>query len=341
MAKKKQRSLLQMQREKLKRQRAAKAQRQAANKQLPGRGRTSAGSTKARVQRGRRRDAMAKKQLTDFGRALKRTLRQGAAESRLKKAAKGTRGSGVRTGQAAPGKLAKRGSSAITKKGALVKSSSGRATDGRVKRVKVSVDGQKKLRPGDTAKKVGSGSSTKGALKGKGGALAKRPKGGGLGAQAAGTAGLYLADKMAQTIGKKGQSKMSGLGIGKGPLVKKKRGVSNIPKSEGTGGKAETTLKYGAGKPKKTSPKASAPKPSSKPAVKASKPATKPTSGKNPYRIPQGDERKDRMSKVVKELRGMQKRSKARQNAQMPKKPAKKKSMSRNERNRRRRQGRY
>ena len=338
MAKKKQRSLLQMQQEKLRRQRAAKAQRQAANKQLPGRGRTSAGSAKARVQRGRRRDGMAKKQLTDFGRALKRTFRQGAAESKLKRAARGTRGSGVRTGQAAPGKLAKRGSSAITKKGAVVKSSSGRATDGRVERVKVSVDGQKKLRPGDTAKKVGSGSSTKGALKGKGGALAKRPKGGGLGAQAAATAGLYLADKMAQTIGKPGQSRMSKLGI-KGPAKPVKKSKSTGPKVTGRASASEQRKRMAAARAGYPAAKPS--QPSTKPAVRASKSASKPTSGKNPYRLPQGDERKDRMSKAVKELRAMQKQSKARQNAQMPKKPAKKKSMSRNERNRRRRQGRY
>ena len=63
------------------------------------------------------------------------------------------------------------------------------------------------------------------------------------------------------------------------------------------------------------------------------------SANKNPYRIPEGDERTDRMSKAAKELRDMQKRSKERQNAQMPKKPEKK-PPSRNERNLRRRQGR-
>jgi len=96
------------------------------------------------------------------------------------------------------------------------------------------------------------------------------------------------------------------------PVKPAKRGLSNIPSKEGTGGEAETTLKYGAGKPKKSTVKASTPKGGSKGATGASK-AGSGASGKNPYRAPQGSERKDRMSKVVKELRAMQERSKERQ----------------------------
>lgn len=357
MAKKKQRSLLSMQREKLKRQKAAKAQKQASGKQLPPKGKSSAGSPRARVQRGLRRDAMAKKQLTDFGRALKKTLKQGAAQDKLNKAAKGTKGTGVRTGQAAPGKLAKRGSSAITKKGGLTKSKGSTATDGRIKKVRVRVDGQKQLRPGDTAKKVGSGSSRAAIKSGVKGALKAGAKGVGrrLGAAALAIEGVRTAKDLTDSLKRgEGYAALPGLNNkgnkgNKGRATKKgtstkKRGLSSIPPSEGTGGKAETTLKYGAGKPKKSTSKASAPKPKSKAPVAASRPVSggsKPKStGKNPYRAPQGAERKDKSSKAVQELRGMIKASKARQNAQMPKKPAKKKTMSRNERNLRRRQGR-
>ena len=56
------------------------------------------------------------------------------------------------------------------------------------------------------------------------------------------------------------------------PKLTKPRGLSNIPKSEGSGGKAETTLKYGAGKPKVK------PIPKTKPAgkVPSTTPKTKP-----------------------------------------------------------------
>ena len=109
-----------------------------------------------------------------------------------------------------------------------------------------------------------------------------------------------------------------------------KRGLSNIPPKEGTG--------KGSPNDKKKVSKVSAPKPKTKPSVSA--PKAKSSGGKNPYRAPQGAERKDRMSKALKELKASTARSKARQNAQMPKKPAAKKKMSRNEKNLRRRQGR-
>ena len=58
------------------------------------------------------------------------------------------------------------------------------------------------------------------------------------------------------------------------PKLTKPRGLSNIPKSEGSGGKAETTLKYGAGKPKvkpipKTKPAGKVPSTTPKPIPKA------------------------------------------------------------------------
>ena len=109
--------------------------------------------------------------------------------------------------------------------------------------------------------------------------------------------------------------------------------MSNIPPKEGTGKGSPTD--------KKKVSKVSAPKAKSKAPVSAPKgrTAAPKSSGKNPYRAPQGAERKDRMSKVVKELKAMSLRSKERQNAQMPKKKVEKK-LSRNEQNRRRRQGR-
>ena len=132
----------------------------------------------------------------------------------------------------------------------------------------------------------------------------------------------------------------SGRGAGRKTFNEKpKRGLSNIPPSEGTG--------KGSPNDKKPAPRVSSPKTTKTARVTApvvrksvSKKGDNPSNSKsNPYRMPQGAERKDRMSKVVKELKAMQKASKARQNAQMPKKKVEKK-LSRNEQNRRRRQGR-
>ena len=337
MAKKKQRSLLQQQRAKLKAQRAAKLDR---TPRLPGKGGTSAGGVKARVQRGVRRDALAKRQVETFGRALKKTLKQGSAQDKLKKAAKGTRGSGVRTAGAGGGLAKSKGSKVtkysgkqpagkLAKKGGLVKSPGGKAVDGSIKKVNV------KVRPGDTAKKVGSGSSSRGALKGKVGGL--KAAGARLAAQ---TAGLEIASKMAQTIGKKGQSKMSGLGIGKGPLTKKKRKMSNIPPSEGS----YNNPNYGkpgdpksATRPKKSSSGTSTPSGTKKPAVGASgggkKSVTRDTS-------------LDQSRKQLKYGSGSKKgvtrdtsKDTIRSKPKTSSKPQKK-QMSNNERNLRRRQGR-
>lgn len=345
MAKKKQRSLLSMQRDKLKRQKAAKAQKQAAGKQLPPKGGSSAGSTKARYQRGVRRDAMAKKQLENFGRALKKTLKQGAAQDKLKKAAKGTRGTGVRTGQAAPGKLAKRPSSAITK------SSSGKAT--------TSAGAGK---PGPNYGKGPRGMRTRLPQGKKGGALAKTSRATGVLNAIAIGATLGEAYKKSnrvkaesgrgagrKTFNEKSKSKPSSTAKSKPSSTSKpkKRGMSNIPPAEGlvnnpNYGKKASKSPTKASKPSKG---VSTPKAKSKPSVAPSRAVSstakpKASSGKNAYRAPQGAERKDKASKAVKELRGMIKASKARQNAQMPKKPAAKQKLSRNEQNRRRRQGR-
>ena len=89
-----------------------------------------------------------------------------------------------------------------------------------------------------------------------------------------------------------------------------KRGLSNIPPKEGTG--------KGSPNDKKKTSKVSAPKAKRKPVASAPKPRTaapkkgdNPSNAKsNPYRMPQGAERKDRMSKVVKELKAMRQRSK-------------------------------
>jgi hypothetical protein len=195
----------------------------------------------------------------------------------------------------------------------------------------------------------GSSVTTKGPAK-KVGRLAAGAR-----AYAAQSAGLYLADKMAQTIGKKGQSKMSRLGI-KGGAVKSKPAAAKpkMKPSPGMSKGAVEAAKKGAAAankasatPKKKVSKVSAPKATKKAPVSAprsvsstSKPRTsapkaKSSGGKNPYRMPQGAERKDRMSKVVKELKAMKLSSKKRQEAQKPKK-----KMSRNESNLRRRQGR-
>nr|BDD44298.1 hypothetical protein 44 [bacterium] len=248
MAKKKKPSLLQQQRAKLKAQRAAKPD---STPRLPGKGKSSAGSVRARVQRGVRRDALAKRQVETFGRALKKTLKQGSAQDKLKKAAKGTKGSGVRTAGAGGG-LAKSKGSKVTKYsgkqpgGKIVKSPSGKAVDGKIQKVNVRVEGRKGLRPGDNAKKVGSGSSTKrGLLKGGKGKIGK------MGALNAISVGAAIGEAYASTNRAKA---VSGRGAGRAtfnekPKKKKKKGLSNIPPSEGTGKAAETSLKYGQGKP--------------------------------------------------------------------------------------------
>ena len=140
MAKKKRKSLLQSQREKLARQRAARRAAQRANQQiqqstrrsLPSKGRTTANSPRARVQRGLTRDRLAKQQLQNFGRSLQRTMKQRQAQNKLDQAAKGTKSSQTRTAGGA-GQLARRGGGSSS------------PTSQRIQPVRVRVEGQKQL----------------------------------------------------------------------------------------------------------------------------------------------------------------------------------------------------
>jgi hypothetical protein len=270
-------------------------------------------------------------------------LKRLRAEIRAKAAKQSTRNSGK------GGAIVKRGSSAITKSkgGALAKTGSSKPT---TKGGKVTTTSRAKG-PRGMRTRLPPGKP--------GGALAKNRGlgGGGIGTGAAQAAGLYLAGKMAETIGKKGQSKMSKLGItskskskpaASKPKMKPAPGMSKgavaaAKKGAAEANKAKSPVKSSVS-PKKTSKGVNAPKAKSKAPVAASKPrsaAPKPkaTSGKNPYRMPQGAERKDKSYKAVQELKGMVKASKARQNAQMPKKPAAEKKLSKNEQNLRRRRG--
>ena len=70
--------------------------RGSVGKELPGKGQSTAGSGKSRYQRGLRRDRLAKTQLSNFGRAMGRQLKQDSAKSKLRKAAKGTKGTKTR-----------------------------------------------------------------------------------------------------------------------------------------------------------------------------------------------------------------------------------------------------
>ena len=143
MAKKKRKSLLQSQREKLAKQRAARRAAQRANQQiqqstrraLPSKGRTTATSPRARVQRGLTRDRLAKQQLQNFGRALQRTMKQRQAQNKLDQAAKGTKGGQTRTAGGA-GQLARRGGGSSS------------PTSQRIQPVRVRVEGQKQLPAG-------------------------------------------------------------------------------------------------------------------------------------------------------------------------------------------------
>ena len=140
--KKKPESMLTRQRRLLREQRARKAAAKKAlekaakaPKQLPGKGKTTASSNRAKVQRGLRRDRLARKQLETFARGMKKTLKQSSATDKLKKAAKGTKGTTVRTAQG---------------KGDLVKRTSNLPASQRVEKVKVKVDPPKQLSPAKT-----------------------------------------------------------------------------------------------------------------------------------------------------------------------------------------------
>ena len=190
MPRKKRESMLQRQR----RLRNMEKANKNASKKLPPKGGSGGNSAKAKYQRGMTRDKMAKDQLTNFARGVKRMIKQGAAQDKLNKAAKGTKGSKVRTGRAAAGKMVKAGSSKLTKtSGSLAKRGGKLARRGTgiqksdIQRVKV-----KDLGP--TKKGAFSGNPAVQKLKAgnKGGALAKRGKrlgaGAALGAIQAGAA---------------------------------------------------------------------------------------------------------------------------------------------------------
>jgi hypothetical protein len=372
MAKKKRKSLLQSQREKLARQRAARRAAQRANQQiaqstrrsLPAKGRTTATSPRARVQRGLTRDRLAKQQLQNFGRALQRTMKQRQAQNKLDQAAKGTRSGQTRTAGGA-GQLARSGGGSSS------------PTSQRIQPVRVRVEGQRQLPgakkpagqlPAATPKLKPASGGPKGSLPGGSGArnLLKAGSKGLLnrlgaaalvadgvttakdlgdslrrgegyaaipglvkrlsennqnkGASGTGASGgrATVKPKKEETKPKRGEPIRNRRGrvVGYKPVKPARRGMSNIPPKEGTG--------KGSPNDKKTT------KPTSGGSgTKTTKPQVKPGSGgakdvpsnskKNPYRMPQGSERKDRMSRVVRELQEMQRRSKKRQGKKMSK----------------------
>ena len=220
MAKPKRKTLLQSQREKLARQRAARRAAQRANRQiqqstrraLPSKGRTTATSPRARVQRGLTRDRLAKQQLQNFGRALQRTMKQRQAQNKLDQAAKGTRGGQTRTAGGA-GQLARRGGGSSS------------PTSQRIQPVRVRVDGQKqlpavkkpagqlpaakpKLKPasGGASSSLPGGSGARNLLKGAKGA---RGRGGLLGTALMGATGAAASSGL---LGKKVQDSVNEFG---------------------------------------------------------------------------------------------------------------------------------
>ena len=206
---KKRKSLLQSQREKLAKQRAARRAAQRANQQiqqstrrsLPSRGRTTANSPRARVQRGLTRDRLAKQQLQNFGRALQRTMKQRQAQNKLDQAAKGTRSSQTRTAGGA-GQLARRGGGSSS------------PTSQRIQPVRVRVEGQRQLPgakkpagqlPAATPKLKPASGGPKGSLPGGSGArnlLKAGSRGllGRLGAAALAAEGVSTAKSLADSL---------------------------------------------------------------------------------------------------------------------------------------------
>ena len=84
---------------------AAAAKAPKPKKALPPKGGTSAGSAKARYQRARTAGRQAEGQVRTFANALRKTMKQRAASDKLERAAKGSKGTTVRT---AGGKTPKR-----------------------------------------------------------------------------------------------------------------------------------------------------------------------------------------------------------------------------------------
>lgn len=371
---KKRKSLLQSQREKLARQRAARRAAQRANQQiqqttrraLPSKGRTTATSPRARVQRGLTRDRLAKQQLQNFGRALQRTMKQRSAQNKLDQAAKGTRSGQTRTAGGA-GQLARSGGGSSS------------PTSQRIQPVRVRVEGQKQLPAGK--KPAGQLSAAKPKLKpASGGPKGSLPGGSGarnllkagskgllnkLGAAGLAIEGVSTAKSLGESLqrgegyaalpglvkrlSQNNQNKgASGTGAGGGrakvkpkqketkpkrgepirnrrgrvvgykPVKPARRGMSNLPSNY----KEDEKRLSQAARPNTTKPNTTSSGGSSKPKVKSGGGGAKgapSNSKKNPYRVPQGPERKDRMSKVVRELQEMQRRSKKRQGKKMSK----------------------
>ena len=124
-------------------------------KELPAKGESTAGSNKSRYQRGLRRDRLAKNQLSNFGRAIGRQLKRDAASSKLRRAAKGTKGDKTRYASSGKSPKAlppgKKGGPIRQKGGPLAKRSPdkpGALTRTGVDKVKVSERTPKRLPPG-------------------------------------------------------------------------------------------------------------------------------------------------------------------------------------------------
>tara|TARA_R100001509_G_scaffold165372_1_gene146693 strand:- start:1558 stop:2382 length:825 start_codon:yes stop_codon:yes gene_type:complete len=157
------------------------------------------------------------------------------------------------------------------------------------------------------------------------------PKAGALTRTAAQMIGLSIADKLAQTAGKRGQSRMSKLGI-QGP-AKPKRKMSNIPAKEGTGKGSPNDRKpavKGAKQASKTGTRTPITRPAAPKTAKAAAPKVAPKkkpqklSGIGPVKSGQGYATavtgKSKSQRAAEELRAMQKRSRERQAAQKKKK---------------------
>lgn len=320
--KQKRKSLLQSQREKLAKQRAARRAAQRANQQiqqstrraLPSKGRTTATSPRARVQRGLTRDRMAKQQLQNFGRALQRTMKQRGAQDKLDRAARGTRGGQTRTAGGA-GQLARSGGGSSS------------PTSQRIQPVRVRVEGQKQLPAGKkpagqlpakaTKPTASSGGGGRAALKGGSGVKGVLKAGargvmGKLGAAALAAEGVSTAKSLADSLQRgEGYAALPGLnkrlnrGIKgasggratvkpkkeetkpkRGEPIRNRRGrvVGYKPVPPARRGMSNIPEKEGTGKgsptdkPKTTT--TSKPKPTTKPSTKPTTTSTKPTGGK-------------------------------------------------------------
>jgi hypothetical protein len=172
-----------------------------------------------------------------------------------------------------------------------------------------------------------------------GGALAKVGKGKGSVLTAI-TVGAALGDAYKRTNRAKA---VSGRGAGRATFNEKKKKMSSIPPSEGTGGKAEKTLRYGSAKPKAKPSGTKSPKSTAKPATGASR---RPSASSKPSAKVTRDTSKDTSRKQASidkygsgSKKGVTRNTSKDTKTSTPKAKAKPK-MSRNKRNLLRRQGR-